>query len=485
MKRIIITALWILAAASAFSQTESDALRYSRIFYNGTARFNAVGGAFGAVGADPSVMATNPAGLGLYNSFEMSFSPSVLINGSTSDYNGFSNKDSKTIFALDNLAFIYPVFKGDKKSGKGLRSFTIGFGMNRQNNFNSRIFISGPNTSSSLLTQYADVLNAYGTPQNVVNANFPYDIGLAWDAGLLYFDSTANRYANDAPNGGVWQEKTIETTGSINEFDMSGGGNIGDKVYFGFTFGIPTIRYFENDLYSEFDTGDSIPYFRSMVYNYYFETRGTGMNFKMGVIYRPANWVRIGVAVHSPTWYPNLRDYYYASMAATYDSAISDNVQYSPTGNYNYSMTTPFRAIGSLAFFIGQRGFISAEYEYANYNQARFHSSDNSFTDVNSQISSRYKAPVNVRVGGEVRLDVFRLRAGFGYYGAPVSSGSAGVRYVASAGAGYFTKHFFVDLTYQWSRTNSDYYLYDPAYVNPASLTYYANSIITTCGFRF
>ncbi|MFC2102726.1 TonB-dependent receptor, partial [Bacteroidota bacterium] len=81
---ILITMTWIELSA----QTAQDALRYSRIFYNGTSRFVATGGAFGAVGADFSSIATNPAGLGMYRSAEVTFSPSVFSRSNTADYNG-------------------------------------------------------------------------------------------------------------------------------------------------------------------------------------------------------------------------------------------------------------------------------------------------------------------------------------------------------------------------------------------------------------
>ena len=67
MKKSIVIVFLILGIADLLTaQTSSDALRYSRIFYSGTSRFQGMAGAFGATGADFSVIATNPAGLGLY-----------------------------------------------------------------------------------------------------------------------------------------------------------------------------------------------------------------------------------------------------------------------------------------------------------------------------------------------------------------------------------------------------------------------------------
>jgi hypothetical protein len=174
-------------------------------------------------------------------------------------------------------------------------------------------------------------------------------------------------------------------------------------------------------------------------------------------------------------------------MYANFDS-LESNPQYSPLGYYNYQMMTPFRVIGSLGFVIGQIGLINAEYEYVNYNQARFYSSEGSsvFSDVNEDIKEDFRSPVNVRFGTEWRVKDFRIRGGFGYYGQPYKSGlNTGEKYVASGGFGYRGKHFFGDITYVWSKMNQDYYFYDRNLVNPSHNTYYSNTIMTTVGVRF
>jgi hypothetical protein len=67
MKKISIIILAVLAiGSSVFAQTVDDALRYSQIFYGGTARFMSMGGAFTALGGDMSSLSQNPGGLGVY-----------------------------------------------------------------------------------------------------------------------------------------------------------------------------------------------------------------------------------------------------------------------------------------------------------------------------------------------------------------------------------------------------------------------------------
>jgi hypothetical protein len=484
MKRSILILLITLTMISLRAQDSWDALRYSRIVYNGTSRFTGLAGSSGAVGADLSLLSTNPAGIGLYKSFEFSMTPGVIINDASATYNGGKGDDIQATFAFTNIGFVHTFYTGKPKTNSGLRNLNVGFAVNRQNDFNGSVLIAGPNHTSSLLNVFADELNRSGVPANQIRDTYPFDAGLAYDCGLVYFDSLRGKYTSDMPNGGVYQKKSIITDGSINEYDMSAGGNIANKVYFGLTMGISSIRYYQDNTYYEYDSGDTIPYFQSMIYQYRFSTHGTGINLKAGVIYRPADWVRIGIAVHTPTWYTNMHDSYSSSMMAYYDSALTALPQYSPAGYYSYHLTTPFRAIGSVAFFIGQRGFISGEYEYVNYNQARLNSSDGSFEQVNRDISGNFKSPITFRLGTEWRFGAFRVRGGFGYNGEPEKSGNTGTRFTAGGGAGFFSKHFFVDLAYQWSGMKDKYYMYSSDLNNPADLWLQTHTVITTFGVR-
>jgi hypothetical protein len=181
-----------------------------------------------------------------------------------------------------------------------------------------------------------------------------------------------------------------------------------------------------------------------------------------------------------------MRDDWSSSMQSTFTTSAWNSTAYSPLGYYDYRLTTPFRAIGSMAFIIGQYGLISADYEYVNYSQARFNSSYDSYTDVNNSISADYQSWGNLRIGTEWRLADFRLRAGAGYFSNPYTKGAKdGERLQISGGFGYRSKIFFADVTYVWTKMKQDYYLYDPSMVNPASISYYTNTVFTTVGIRF
>merc|ERR1712054_758195 len=75
MKRIL-TFIMVLACTLASAQTIDDVLRYSTENLQGTARFQAMGGAFGALGGDLSALNVNPAGSAVFNFSEISITGS-------------------------------------------------------------------------------------------------------------------------------------------------------------------------------------------------------------------------------------------------------------------------------------------------------------------------------------------------------------------------------------------------------------------------
>ena len=485
-KTFIIMLLFSLSCSLLKAQTAEDALRFSRVFYSGTARFNGLSGAFGAVGADFSSLAINPAGIGIYKASEITFTLAPTIGYSSTNYNMSNATDNRLNLGMGNFGIIFSINPYGKNKDGAIKNINVGFGFNRQNDFNNRVVINGVNTENSLMQSYANTLNAAHTPPEYVQDDFPFDIGLAYGTNLVYHDSATNKYYCDAAYGGVIQNKIINTSGSMNELDFSVGANINDKLFAGLTLGVPSINYYENSTYTETRTKDTIPNFISLKYHYDLQTRGTGVNVKLGIIYKPANWVRIGASIHSPTWFPSMRDQYSSSMQSTFTNTAWNATQYSPLGYFDYRLTTPFRAIGSLAFIIGQYGLVSADYEYVNYSQSRFNSASDDFHDVNNQIKSDYKSWGNIRVGTEWRLSNFRIRGGFAYFSNPYTGGiNNSERLQASGGIGYRGKHFFADVTYVWSKMNQDYYLYDQAMVNPAAISYYSNTVSTTIGVRF
>jgi hypothetical protein len=287
----------------------------------------------------------------------------------------------------------------------------------------------------------------------------------------------------DMPGGYVEQLKTITTKGSTSETVLSLGGNFGDKLFLGITFAFPEIKFEEESVYTEEDTDGNNTYFDSFKRTEYLKTTGSGFNFKFGFIYKPFDFLRIGGAFHTPTNYYKMSDDWNASMTAWYDAG--DKYSYdSPEGAYDYKLTTPMRAMGSIAVIIGQVGLISADYEFVDYSTARLHADDYNFADENKIINDNLTTANNLRLGTEWKAGVYAFRGGYSLYGSPYKNGgSMGEKTGYSFGFGIHDKGYFLDFAYNHLEYKDNYFLYNDS--NPASNKYKNNSYSITLGFRF
>ncbi|RLD60980.1 MAG: hypothetical protein DRJ05_03590 [Bacteroidetes bacterium] len=489
MKRIIpsLTILMFLSL-SLTSQNEVDALRYSRTTFGGSARVMAMGGAFGSLGADFSTLSTNPAGIGLFKKSEFMFSPSLYIGETKSTYNGSQSGDSKHNFNMGNVGIVFTTKSANEKSV--LRYYHFGFGLNRLNDFNRRIRIEGTNNENSITDMWVDYANGvhFQDIEDDFYGDYAYDLHPAWQTYLIdtvpgYYD----RYNAAAAGGHVLQKKNITSWGSMNEMVVSGGANLSDRLYFGATIGFPFIRYFEESTYGEVDEDNNFDDFHSLDVYQYLKTRGSGVNLKFGLIARPINWLRIGAAIHSPTWYNNMQDIWYTEVSSRFDNNETFSSA-SPEGRYDYQLETPFKAIGSVSVVLWRIALISADYEYIDYSESKLRASDYYFDAENAAIRLKYTQTQNIRLGTEIRFGHFAVRGGAAIYGSPFASGiNDGETYYYSGGFGYREKHFYFDLSYTRGISNEDYYLYgsENVRVNPVSNQLISNNVVATLGFRF
>lgn len=239
-------------------------------------------------------------------------------------------------------------------------------------------------------------------------------------------------------------------------------------------------------MYEERDEKDTIFDFKSFSYTSNLETKGSGVNVKFGVIVKPVDWLRLGAAVHTPTSI-SMHDNYSNSMKSTFDNGDTYEDK-SPSGSYDYTVTTPFRMIGSLGFVIKKKAVLNADYEYIDYTYAQLRSSPNVFADVNSTIRSKYTSTSNIRLGGEIRFDPLTFRLGYAMYGSPFKTGdnSAADRNSYSAGIGFRDKNYFIDFGYVLTKYTESGYLYDPEVVKSSVRSSYKTSaFVLTMGVRF
>ena len=237
---------------------------------------------------------------------------------------------------------------------------------------------------------------------------------------------------------------------------------------------------------------------------------GTGVNLKFGLIFKPINEFRLGIAVHTPTWY-SLNTLYNASVDFGADNGVKAS-DYTETADYSWNLRSPWRLMIGAAGVIGGRGIISVDYEYQAYNAMKTSDSYGDFTDFNDYIKSDYKASNTIRVGGEFRVTPqFSLRAGYAFTSTnvnndikdnkmevvttgcnPAYSLNNNTSYV-TAGLGYRTGGFYADLAYVHRHMESAYHCFSPfkdydglwTLAPQATITDNSSQLVLTLGYKF
>ena len=310
MKNLITIVVSILFLQSAVGQGLEDALRYSQNFAGGTARSSAMGGAFGAVGADFGSVGINPAGIALYRSSELVFTPSFMNITADASYFNTSASDFATNFNLNNFSFVSAYVS---KRNSGWVSASFGIGYNRVNNFHGSRITRGLNPNNSLVDYFMSY--AGSTPPQDLD---PFFEQLAYDAWLIdYVEDPGGNFYDTGVLLPVNQRRTLVTEGKNNEWNFTFGANYSNMLYLGGAFTINSVYYDLTSRHHEFDGQEVSPDFNSFTFTETLTTTGRGFSGKFGAIFRPITMLRFGASVHLPTYY-NLEDEFYTSIISNY-----------------------------------------------------------------------------------------------------------------------------------------------------------------------
>lgn len=486
MKSIISLFAGLLCLSGALGQNEIDALRYSQYDIGGSARYVGMAGAMGGLGADLSTLSTNPAGIGLFRRSEFAFTLGFADIQTDAAYRNNLQSSSFINTNVNNVGIVGS-YKGEKAE---VVRINFGIAYNKLRNFNQDMVVNGTAENTTLLNVF--MLQADGIHPDELTDAFPFGAGLAYQTYLIDpLDSASTQYMTAIPYGTIDQTKRIERRGSMGETVLSGGANISDQVFFGLTIGFPTLRYTERSTYEEGGLDPDID-LDGYIFNDDLSASGNGINFKAGILIKPANWVRFGAAIHSPTWW-SINEQYERSMYSFFKNGDSYEWD-SPLGNYQYRLTTPARYIANTAFVLGKVAVLNADYEYVDYRQNQLRSSNRAFDDYdfaaeNSTIEEIYKGTHNVRAGAEWRVvPAFRLRGGVAYQQSAfvdeaVENNLPILTY--AGGLGYRKGGFFTDVGYSVRTSSEDYYLYDPAMVDVTTVDKSTGQLVVSVGFRY
>ncbi len=544
MKKEFVSALFAASAIAMYAQSSIDAYQISKDDLRGTARFMSMAGAFTALGGDLSTLNQNPAGIGVYRKSEVGLTLDINMTNSAVKTPVGNFTDSKTHVYCNNFGYVGAV----AMNSDVMLSFNWGASYSRKVSFDRTYHVgagagynmTGIGISSSLSNYIASFSGGY-TPSELYDpvanggqfnpATSPYysDQAPDWLSVLAYNSYLINPEPGSDQYNGLWKGNDITTgvmaadvreSGHIDEYAIDFGGNIMDVVYWGMGFGITELSFTQETNYSESLANAQIASYDpsytengSAYYNLgnYKHINGSGFNFKACVIVKPSNELRIGLAVHTPTYY-NLSQEVSAGTDFDYSSGYQGMGAYTPTSYFDWKLRSPWRFMVGFATVIGQRGIVSFDYERASYGSMNLaeRGTGYDYSPENSDVSKYFEGQNTFRVGAELRITPqVSLRAGY-------ANASSGVKKTArdgevtiytagtnpsytfdketnyvTLGLGYRYKAFYADAAYVYKRTNSTYH----AFTNYAGMgkvnapefnfTNTNNNIVISMGFKF
>lgn len=459
----IVLASVFTGAFFAFGQNEVDVYRLSNTYVQGSARFDAMGGAFGALGAESGCIGINPAGFGRSSVSSFSFG----INGTSVKTTSRFNENTSSMEALKvripNLSGT--IVSDVSTSNSGLIYTQISFGMNRVANFNNSFNYSGQQFES-LLDVFA--AQAYGIHQDDLFSYLPYTSSLAFNTFAIDTIGANDVYSPKIGNSEMIHNRTVLNKGGINEWYVAISANYLDKIYFGASVSYNSLNFSESIIHKETvaDTSESES-LRSYIYQYDYTSNGGGFNIKLGAIFLPTDFLRLGIAVHTPTFY-QITDEYSADIQALHTFGLLEpDPSIIPSDKYKYRIWTPTKLVGSLGLVFGDNGCINVDLEYLNYGWGRLKTTTDEayvpydYAAENAVVKSQMVDALNIRVGGEwVINNMIYFRGGYGYYPkGDTLARSYGKSYnqTISGGLGFRINRVYIDLSVRYLMQSSVY----------------------------
>ncbi|MDG4949495.1 hypothetical protein NLM59_01030 [Weeksellaceae bacterium KMM 9724] len=377
----------------------------------GTARFQGMSGAMGALGGDLSATSINPAGAAVFLQSEGTLTAGVNMAKTKLNSNqGSDFSDSKINFDQAGAVLVF-----DDLQSHNWKNIAVGLNFQRQNTVNEAINLK-PNTVASNGNKMTDYYSERIGSSSVTNLN------------------VAANYNNNIYLGGGLNFHTYDA----------------DQIE---AMRVDDVQFDNNYRFIKDGTPNS--------------RLGTGISASLGVIAKINQQIRLGASYQSPTWYTDTEEL--TTQYAMF-SAIDGEEEYyyidRETLAYLNDLTTAQKFTGSAAVVIGSNGLISADYIYTDYSSAKFKPTD-AFLAENAFISNNMKGTSTIKVGAEMRLQDFRLRGGYRYEQTPfeeVDLLGDGNTYQPfgdlsgfSLGLGYEFQSFYIDAAYSFYERDRNY----------------------------
>ncbi|MDO5970079.1 transporter [Flavivirga aquimarina] len=498
MKKLYLLFIGTLSMSTIYAQDISDALRFSQDNIQGTARFRALSGAFGALGGDMSAVSLNPAGSAVFSRSHASVTGSNISTDNNTAYFGNTINTNISNFDLSQAGAAF-VFASNNNSP--WRKFTLAIAYDRTNNNDDAWNAIGTNTNNQSIDlyflNYADGVRLEDI--SLFDGEFIEDIyqylgnefGFAHQQAFLGYqafilepdadDDDNTFYSSNLADGTFQHDYLYSSTGYNGKVSFNLAAQYGDNLYLGLNLNSHFIDYQRTtSLLEDNNNGGSIT---AIDFDNNLSTTGNGFSFQLGGILKVSPEFRVGVTYDSPTWYTieeETTQYINSNLADPDIDFITNIVNVFP----RYKVQTPAKLTGSLAYVFGKHGLISFDYSTKDYSSTKF-KPESEFTSLNNDIARDLTNAATYRVGGEYKYQQFSFRGGYRFEESPYLNGiTVGDLTGYSLGIGYNFGNTKLDVTYDQSERSFAPSLYNAGLTDVALIDRTNSNITLSLSFN-
>ena len=433
--------------AQLTAQSLKDAHRYSQNGVEGSARYTAMGGAFGAVGGDFSAFDINPAGSSVFAFNELAGSFNFMSSTNKASYFNTTNIEKNNDLAIGHLGAVFVL---NDETGGNWTKISIGFNYNKSINYDNSFSAQGYNPNNGIdqyflsfaqgqelvnISQINDesFIEAYRTIGGDPSLGFPAQQALFGYEGFVInpiplagsddaTDDSIRDYRSNtqADTQGYFHQYVQSSLGQSKRYTINVSGVFQEKFYLGFNINHYTIEFSELIDFSENNYGIDSG-IRDLNFSNELITVGRGNSFQLGAIYRLNAQFRFGLSLESPTYY-NLSDRIRQSLVTeVVDENGAFTLELDPaeggteTFFPDYQFNSPGSIRGSFAYIYKDKGVFSIDYTVRDFSSAKFTPKDDSlFRSLNQQIEGDFQRSQQLQLGMEYRINPFvSLRGGY------------------------------------------------------------------------
>ena len=498
MKKILLTLLTGFSISITSGQEISDAVRFAQENLNGTARFRAMSGAFGALGGDLSAINVNPAGSAIYSNNQAGLTLSSYNTQNKSDYFGTHTTDNDYTFDLNQAGFVF-VFKNNEEKNDW-RKITLSVNYDNANNLDNTAFSAGINPTNSVANYFLGYANQNGGVALSTLQNYYYEeLGYADAQAFLGYNAylinpladegSNTAYVTNVPSGTYQQENSFVSTGYNGKLSFNAAASYKDRLYFGLNINSHFTDYRQATSFYEQNANDPTAGVQRLRFNNELYTYGSGFSFQLGTIFKATEALRLGVSYQSPTWY-QLNDELQQNISSVWvdaDSQQSTTTLVDPNVVMvydQYKLQTPGKWTGSAAYVFGKSSLISIDYSFKDYGNTQF-GPENDFINTNRDLSAALSTASEIRIGAEHRIKQWSIRAGYRMDQSPYKNNDImGDLNSVSGGLGYNFGHIKTDLSYTYAKRDTQQPFFSQGFTDAPKISSVNNNVSLTVLFE-